>query len=155
MTRPGVTYWTASQCDQVVRPGWSFLHHLICHLKGSRHDNHYIRLNKEAREDIQWWLILIGIWNGISIFPVSRPVVDLASMHQGPGDVEPTQTIGGFRWNGQPNVYKKTLLLRNCYQLYWQLQHGDINGATTTFDVFVTMRQLCMFWHRAIQKALT
>ena len=117
MTRPGVTYWTASPCDQVVRLGWSFLHHLIFHLKGGRHDNHYIRLNKEAREDIQWWLIFIGIWNGISIFPVSRPVVDLASMHQGPGDVEPTQTIGGFRWNGQPNLYKKDIAFKELLSI--------------------------------------
>ena len=39
----------------VVRPGRSFLHWLIGHLWGGRQDNHFIRLNRETRADIQWW----------------------------------------------------------------------------------------------------
>ena len=77
--RPEVTYWTASPCG----PGsetWSVISASFnLSPKKGRHNNNFIRLNKEARVGKQWWLIFIGIWNGISIFPVSRPVVNLAS----------------------------------------------------------------------------
>ena len=64
---------------QVVRPGRSFLHRLISHLRGGRHSNHHIRLNKEARADIQWWRIFLDTWNGVSLVPISRPVAHLTS----------------------------------------------------------------------------
>ena len=68
---------------QVVRPGRSFLHRLISHLHGSRHGNHHIRLNREARADIQWWMVFISVWNGVSLCPTSRPVAHLTTDESG------------------------------------------------------------------------
>ena len=40
---------------RVMRPGRSFLHHLISLLRGRRDNVKYIRLKAEARTDILWW----------------------------------------------------------------------------------------------------
>ncbi len=55
---------------QVVRPGRSFVHQLIAHLKGRRRTRReHIRLNKNARADIQWWQVFISVLNGVSLRP--------------------------------------------------------------------------------------
>ena len=64
---------------RVVRPGRSFLRRLINLLQGTRHNNHFIRLNKEARADIHWWMVFVGTWNGISFYPGSAPSVYVTS----------------------------------------------------------------------------
>lgn len=65
---------------QVVRPGRSFVHQLIAHLKGRRRPwREHIRLNKNVRADIQWWQVFISVWNRVSLSPASRPVVTLWS----------------------------------------------------------------------------
>ena len=64
---------------RVVRPGRSFIQRLIFHLRGGRQDNHFIRLNKEARADIHWWQAFLELWNGVTILSPVRPRVSLTS----------------------------------------------------------------------------
>ena len=64
---------------RVVRPGRSFVHRLVTHLRGRRQGNHFIRLNREARRDLRWWQMFLESWNGVSILPTVRPVASLTS----------------------------------------------------------------------------
>ena len=56
-----------SHACKVVRAGRIFLRRLIdLSTKATRLD-HFIRLNAEARADIEWWYHFIGPWNGVSL----------------------------------------------------------------------------------------
>lgn len=56
-----------SHACKVVRAGRTFLRRLIdLSTKADRLD-HFIRLNAEARADIEWWYQFIGPWNGTSM----------------------------------------------------------------------------------------
>ena len=60
---------------RVVRPGRSFLCHLINLLQGTRQNNNFICLNNEVRADIHWWMVFVRTWNSISFYPGSAPGV--------------------------------------------------------------------------------
>ena len=56
-----------SHACKVVRSGRIFLRRLIdLSTKATRLD-HFIRLNAEARADLEWWHQFIGPWNGVSL----------------------------------------------------------------------------------------
>ena len=56
-----------SHACKVVRSGRTFLRRLIdLSTKATRLD-HFIRLNGEARADLEWWYQFIGPWNGVSM----------------------------------------------------------------------------------------
>ena len=38
----------------------------------AKHMDHYIRVNKEARADIEWWHCFLGPWNGTSMMFAGR-----------------------------------------------------------------------------------
>lgn len=54
---------------KVVRPGRTFLGRLINLLKETKakRPRDFIRLNQEARSDLQWWGTFLPLWNGISM----------------------------------------------------------------------------------------
>lgn len=52
---------------KVIRPGRSFLRRIIALISGCRQRHHHIRLNKEFKADIAWWLAFAGQWNGTSL----------------------------------------------------------------------------------------
>ena len=51
----------------VVKPGRVFLRRLIDLSKIPEKLHHFVRLNKEALSDIQWWKAFVGRWNGIGL----------------------------------------------------------------------------------------
>ena len=51
----------------MVRSGRSFLRRLIELSTIPKHLEHYVRLNLEARSDIEWWTQYLQVWNGVSI----------------------------------------------------------------------------------------
>ena len=53
---------------KVIRPGRAFLRRIINLTKGASLPHHHIRLNQEARADIQCWLQFIKHYNGVSVF---------------------------------------------------------------------------------------
>ena len=56
-----------SHACKVIRAGRAFLRRLIdLSMKATRLD-HFIRINAEARADLEWWFYFIGRWNGISL----------------------------------------------------------------------------------------
>lgn len=52
----------------VVRPGRAFLRRLIHLTLGIKSANHYIRLNREVKEDLKLWLSFLSSFNGKSFF---------------------------------------------------------------------------------------
>ena len=52
----------------VIRPGQAFLHRLIDLTVGVSMPSHYIRLNKEVKEDLHLWLSFLSNFNGKSFF---------------------------------------------------------------------------------------
>ena len=58
-----------SHACKVVRPGRSFLRHMISLLKVAQRQHHHIRINKEFQADLKWWAIFSEQWNGVSSFP--------------------------------------------------------------------------------------
>lgn len=59
----GVLAWAC----KVVRPSRSFLCRLITLEKMAKEPHHFIRLNREARSDIEWWHLFASRWNGASM----------------------------------------------------------------------------------------
>ena len=53
---------------KVIRPGRAFLRRLIDLTTKAHHKNHYIKLNAEARADIDAWLTFLDAFNGVSLF---------------------------------------------------------------------------------------
>ena len=56
-----------SHACKVVRSGRSFLRRLIDLSTIPMHLEHYVRLNLEARSDIEWWAQYSQVWNGVSM----------------------------------------------------------------------------------------
>ncbi len=53
---------------KVVPPGRTFLRRMIDLLSAFRSPSHPIRLNREFRRDLAWWLDFFQSWNGVSFF---------------------------------------------------------------------------------------
>ena len=60
---------------RVVRPGRTFVRRMIDLSKRIKHLHHKIRLNKEFRADVEWWLNYLPAWNGVPM--LSAPSVDI------------------------------------------------------------------------------
>jgi hypothetical protein len=56
-----------SHACKVVRSGRSFLRRLIDLSTVPKHLEHYVRLNSDARSDIEWWTQFCQGWNGVSM----------------------------------------------------------------------------------------
>lgn len=68
-----------SHACKVIKPGRSFLRRLIDLSKVAKRPNHHIRLNLEARSDIEWWYRFASTWNGVSMLRRAHPDVQLTS----------------------------------------------------------------------------
>ena len=53
---------------KVVRPGRCFVRHIydLTAVKGG--PNQLVRLNRQLRSDVEWWLSFMESWNGVSLF---------------------------------------------------------------------------------------
>ena len=58
--------------SKVVYPGRPFLRRLTDLLRGHRRAHHFIRLSREARDDIRWWWSFVRDWNGANFFTFPR-----------------------------------------------------------------------------------
>ena len=57
----------------VVRPGRTFIRHLIDLSKKPRLASQKVRLNLDCRADLSWWADFIESWNGVALFPDLPP----------------------------------------------------------------------------------
>ena len=53
--------------SSVVKPGRTFLRHMIDLSKRQVHMDGHLWLNAEFRADIQWWATFLDAWNGVSV----------------------------------------------------------------------------------------
>ena len=58
----------------ILKPGRAFLRRIIDLLRipGATKGHHHIRLNREFRADLQWWITFAEHWNGVAMFPSPR-----------------------------------------------------------------------------------
>ena len=75
--------WTAPHASAVVKPGRTFLRHLIDLSTTVTKLHHHIRLTNSAHSDIQWWHSFLAIWNGISYLPLTVPTIFIESNASG------------------------------------------------------------------------
>ena len=95
-----------SHAATVVRPGRTFMRHLINTMKVPLRPEHRVRLSSQCRADISWWASFLEVWNGSSFFgpPTSiLSVISDASGSWGCGAfVSTTNDWFQFKW---PNVW--------------------------------------------------
>ena len=80
-----------SHCCQVVPLGRPFLRNLFSQICRSQSRHHFtqIRINKDSRSDLQWWLKFLMSWSSISMIQLSRFAFDVAT------DASGAKGIGG------------------------------------------------------------
>ena len=71
-----------SHASKAVKPGRTFLRRLIDLSTVAKHNDHFLRLNKSARSDIEWWFQFAQRWNGTAMLSSvvrSDPQITLTS----------------------------------------------------------------------------
>ena len=71
-----------SHACKAVKPGRTFLRRLIDLSTVAKHNDHFLRLNKSARSDIEWWFQFAQRWNGTAMLSSvvrSDPQITLTS----------------------------------------------------------------------------
>lgn len=96
---------------KVVYPGRSFLHRMIVLLRGARQGNHFIRLNRGFKADVQWWKLLVTHWNRVSFLPMDQPTFLLVL------DASGSWGCGAFSGNDWFQLQWPATLVPKIYQL--------------------------------------
>ena len=64
---------------KVINAGSSFVRRLIDFSKVAKHPDHFIRLNRQTRSDLEWWHLFVASWNGVStMFNANKHQCDLS-----------------------------------------------------------------------------
>ena len=61
---------TLAHSIKVIQSSRIFLHRIINLSTTTSNLNHFIRLNAEAKSDIEWWFQFMNRWNGILMLPL-------------------------------------------------------------------------------------
>ena len=97
-----------SHACKAVWAGRSFLRRLIDLSTGPKQLDHYVRLNAEARSDIEWWAQYTSRWNGMAMMHVLN--------RSFPGAVVTSDASG--HWGcGAYSMY----VLMPCHAITWTL----------------------------------
>ena len=119
-----------SHASKAVRSGRAFLRRLIDLSTTASNPDHFIRLNTDARSDIEWWYKFAGSWNGVAMMQSivrSVPIMTLTS------DASGNWGCGAFagkawfqlRWADQMlahNITRKELVPIVIAAAIWGLQ---------------------------------
>lgn len=71
---------TLAHASKVIRSSRIFLRSLIDLSTTTAQPDHFIRLNVEAKSDIEWWFLFMSRWNGTPVLPL--PDTAIRSSHQ-------------------------------------------------------------------------
>jgi hypothetical protein len=100
-----------SHACKVIKAGRSFLRRLIDLSKVVKHPDHFVRLNRQARSDLEWWHLFAASWNGVSImFNANKLQCDLSIVSDASGNWG-CGAFSGDRW----------------FQLKWPAELQDSN----------------------------
>ena len=80
---------------KVIRPGRSFLRHMIALLSSVRSEYHHIRLNSQFRSDLAWWKSFAAQWNGVSLIMDSEHITPVPLVTDASG------SWGAGGWSGK------------------------------------------------------
>ena len=92
---------------RIVKPGRPFLRRMIDLSSSTQELHHHIRLRGEFKSDLQWWLLFMERWNGVSMMSSlgwATPEVVLtsdASGHWGCGAFLASGEWFQLRWRGE------------------------------------------------------
>ena len=62
-------------CCRVIGGGRSFIRNIINLIGKARNPDHYVRIGKAAKDDLEWWKTALRIFNGYAPFPADEPEV--------------------------------------------------------------------------------
>lgn len=119
---------------KVVWPGRAFIRRMINMLSCFRRQDHPIRLNKEFRLDLQWWLCFLVDWNGVKFwhFPGLCPVPDIEVTSDAAGAVGYGAFFGKQWFNG-----------------VWQQSQEDLSIAyKELFPIVIAAHIWGSLWHK-------
>ena len=123
-----------SHAAAVVRPGRSFMRHLIDTMAIPRRQHHRVRLNLQCKADMAWWLLFVQGWNGVAFLPnlqVGEAVVADASGAWGCGAYT-RKTLEWFQlpwpssWDGTNIAAKELLPLVMAAAVWGKSWHGTL-----------------------------
>ena len=103
-----------SHACKAIKPGRTFLRRLIDLSTVAKHNDHFIRLNKSARSDIEWWFQFARQWNGtamLSSIAWSDPQITLTSDASGGWGCGAYCGLEWFqlRWSGPTKEFNITV----------------------------------------------
>ena len=84
-----------------MRAGRVFLHRLIDLSTRATRLDHFIRLNAEAKADVEWWYQFIGPWNGVALLTGFAAQPPYSRMPQDRGIVEQSAELTGSSLSGR------------------------------------------------------
>ena len=64
--------------SRVVKSGRPFVRRMIETSKHVKHLHHKVKLRRQFREDVTWWLYFLLLWNGISMIADDTDASDVA-----------------------------------------------------------------------------
>lgn len=100
-----------SHASKAVRAGRSFLRRLIDLSTTARHLDQYIRLNREARADIEWWHRYSEQWNGTAMMAIGRGAAPIATVISDASGNWGCGAYSGMSWF----MLKWSGPIRNCH----------------------------------------
>ena len=95
-----------SHACKAIRAGRPFLRRMIDLSMTAKRMDHFIRLNAEAKADIEWWYQLIGPWNGVSLLSaaaIQPPAATIYSDGSGSWGCGAVCGISWFQLQWDPN----------------------------------------------------
>lgn len=128
----------------VICPGRAFLRRLIDLTYGIRCPNFYVRLNSEARADMQAWLTFISSFNGKSVFlPTQWRSSDSLSLYTDAAGSKGFAAVFGsewfaYAWSDAMKQYQ--IATRNFSRLCLLWNIGAKNCATRKCCFYLTIR---------------
>ena len=131
--------------------GRTFLQRRINLIRSSQLRQKFIRLNKQARLDLQWWYLFLPSWNGISFFdlPEWAPVPDFEISTDASG----SKDFGGYyhnQWFSAAWLPTQELLGMAYKELYPIVVSCHLWGhhwrrVTSEYSSIVTIKVSCTF----------
>ena len=97
----------------VVKPGRTFLHHLIDLAASVRSLHHRVHVRGHTRSDLYWWSLFLEWWNGNSMIPPPTPTYTFASDASESWGAVPSGEMTGCSCSGLAPGHGSTLLSRN------------------------------------------
>ena len=132
---------------RVVPAGRLFLRRLIQLSTTAKCLHHHLRLNAEARADLQWWYDFLPSWNGVAMF-INPDWTDADSLHlytdaSGTLGYGTSSGASGSAPTGLPTSYLRTSPSSGrSYSQCWPLpSHGATSGRESAFVLIVTTSQ--------------